>query len=68
MSTLIPSVAYYRIATAKQGASIPAQRAQVEACAAWHGFQIARKHQEEAISGNDLGLDLTPEKRKEGQQ
>ncbi len=68
MSTLIPAVAYYRIATAKQGASIPIQRAKVEAYADRHGFQIVREYQDEAISGDDLGLRLTPEQRKEGQQ
>ncbi len=50
---MIPAVAYYRMSSDKQEASIPAQRTEVQAYAAKHGFQIIREYQDEAISGDD---------------
>jgi DNA invertase Pin-like site-specific DNA recombinase len=48
----IPAVAYYRMSTDKQEASIPAQRTEVEAYAAKHGYHIIREYLDEGISGD----------------
>ena len=50
---LIPAVVYYRMSTDKQDASIPAQRGEVEAYAARHGFKIIREYIDEGISGDN---------------
>jgi site-specific DNA recombinase len=52
MSHPTRAVAYYRMSTEKQEASIPAQRTEVEAYAAKHGYQIVREYKDEGISGD----------------
>lgn len=59
---MIPTVAYYRMSTDKQETSIPAQRAEVAAYAASHGYTIVREYLDEGISGD------ATEKRKGFQQ
>src|SRR5947209_4391932 len=45
-------VAYYRMSDDKQEASIPAQRAEVQAYAAKHGYRIIREYVDKGISGD----------------
>jgi site-specific DNA recombinase len=45
-------VAYYRMSTDRQEASIPAQRTEVQAYAAKHGHKIIREYLDEGISGD----------------
>jgi DNA invertase Pin-like site-specific DNA recombinase len=52
MSKPIPAVAYYRVSTDKQEASIPAQRVEVQGWAARNGYRIVREYQDEGISGD----------------
>ena len=52
MSHATRAVAYYRMSTEKQEASIPAQRTEVEAYATKHGYQIIREYKDEGISGD----------------
>ena len=52
MSHATRAVSYYRVSTEKQEASIPAQRTEVEAYAAKHGYQIVREYKDEGISGD----------------
>jgi DNA invertase Pin-like site-specific DNA recombinase len=47
------AAAYYRKSTDRQEASIPTQRAEVQAYAARHGYTIIREYQDEGISGDD---------------
>jgi site-specific DNA recombinase len=47
------AVAYYRMSTGRQEASIPDQRAAVEKLAAKEGYVIVREYLDEAISGDD---------------
>jgi len=49
---LIRVVAYYRMSDDKQEDSIPAQRTEVQAYAAKHGYQIIREYLDEGISGD----------------
>src|SRR5262245_35785225 len=51
-SSLIPAVAYYRMSTDKQEASVPAQREAVEAHADRHGYRLVREYTDEGISGD----------------
>lgn len=46
-----PAVAYYRMSSDKQEASIPAQRTEVEAYAAENGYRIIRDYVDKGISG-----------------
>ena len=46
-----PAVAYYRMSSDKQEASIPDQRTEVEAYAAENGYRILREYVDEGISG-----------------
>ena len=48
----VPAVAYYRMSTDRQAASIPAQREAVEAYARQHGYHIVREYTDEGISGD----------------
>ncbi len=48
----IPAVAYYRMSTDKQEASIPAQREAVEMYADANGYEITREYIDEGISGD----------------
>jgi DNA invertase Pin-like site-specific DNA recombinase len=50
---LIPAVAYYRMSSDKQEASIPAQRSAVETYAEQHGYKIVRAYADEGISGSE---------------
>jgi DNA invertase Pin-like site-specific DNA recombinase len=52
MSAPIPAVAYYRMSTDRQEASIPEQREAVHAYAAKHSLAIIREYQDEGISGD----------------
>ncbi len=47
-----PAVAYYRMSSDKQEASIPAQIKAVEHYAEQHGFEILRDYRDEGISGD----------------
>lgn len=58
----IPAVAYYRMSTDKQDASIPAQRTEVERYAAANGYRIIREYIDAGISGD------ATEKRKQFQK
>ena len=49
---LIPAVAYYRMSSDKQEASIPEQREAVEAYAKAHDYRIVREYLDEGISGD----------------
>jgi site-specific DNA recombinase len=49
----IPAVAYYRMSSDRQEASVPEQRAAVQAYAAKHHFQIVREYEDLGISGDD---------------
>jgi DNA invertase Pin-like site-specific DNA recombinase len=49
----IPAVAYYRMSSDKQEASIPAQREAVEKLARTRGYTIVREYKDEGISGDD---------------
>ena len=49
----ISAVAYYRMSSNKQDASIPAQRKAVEQLAKEHGYLIIREYCDEGISGDD---------------
>jgi DNA invertase Pin-like site-specific DNA recombinase len=49
---LVPAVAYYRMSSDKQEASIPAQRSEVQAYAAKYGYRIVREYLDEGISGD----------------
>lgn len=53
MSETIAAVAYYRMSSDRQEASIPAQRTEVQAYAARHGYRIIREYRDEGISGDD---------------
>src|SRR6478672_3470298 len=50
---LIPAVAYYRMSSEKQVASIPEQREAVARYAHDHGYHIIREYYDEGISGDD---------------
>jgi DNA invertase Pin-like site-specific DNA recombinase len=52
MPALEPAVTYYRMSRDRQEASIPAQREEVEAYAARHGYTIIREYADEGISGD----------------
>jgi len=52
MSSPIPAVAYYRMSTDRQEASIPAQREAVRAYAARNALAIVREYTDEGISGD----------------
>jgi site-specific DNA recombinase len=52
LAALIRAVAYYRMSTDKQDASIPAQRKAVVAYALKHGYRIIREYIDEGISGD----------------
>jgi site-specific DNA recombinase len=56
MSTKDPSrgVAYYRMSTAKQEASIPEQRAWAHRAAQAHGVEIVAEFQDDGICGDDM--------------
>lgn len=49
---LIPAVAYYRMSSDKQEASIPEQREAVQRYAADHSYRIVREYLDEGISGD----------------
>jgi DNA invertase Pin-like site-specific DNA recombinase len=49
---LIPAVAYYRVSTDQQEASIPRQREAVLAYAKVNGYHVLREYQDEGISGD----------------
>ena len=51
MATTVKAVAYYRMSSDKQEASIGDQRTAVEAYAAAHNYQIVREYLDEGISG-----------------
>lgn len=51
MKATIPAVAYYRMSTDKQEASIPDQRKAVEKFAEQNGYRILREYSDEGISG-----------------
>jgi len=51
-SKKVPAVAYYRMSSGKQEASIPAQVKAVEQYAEIHGFEIIREYRDEGISGD----------------
>jgi site-specific DNA recombinase len=53
MTNLIPAVAYYRMSSDRQEASIPAQRVEVAAYAEKHGYHILREYKDEGISGDE---------------
>ena len=46
---LIPAVAYYRMSSDKQEASIPEQREAVQAYAKAHGYRIVREYLDEGL-------------------
>jgi DNA invertase Pin-like site-specific DNA recombinase len=48
----VRAVAYYRMSTDRQEASIPRQRESVQAYAARHGYTILREYLDEGISGD----------------
>jgi DNA invertase Pin-like site-specific DNA recombinase len=48
----VRAVAYYRMSTDRQEASIPRQRESVEAYAATHGYAIIREYADEGVSGD----------------
>ena len=50
-AALIPAVAYYRMSTDKQDASIPRQRSAVTKYASAHGYDIINEYADEGISG-----------------
>jgi DNA invertase Pin-like site-specific DNA recombinase len=50
---IIPAVAYYRMSTDRQEASIPDQREAVEKLAKQRGYRIVREYKDEGISGDD---------------
>jgi site-specific DNA recombinase len=50
---LVNAVAYYRMSSDKQEASIPAQRGEVERLAERRGYKIIREYVDEGISGDD---------------
>src|SRR4051812_26230376 len=50
---IVRAVAYYRMSTDKQEASIAEQRAAVTKLAAGRGYLIAREYTDEGISGDD---------------
>jgi site-specific DNA recombinase len=50
---LIPAVAYYRMSSDKQVATIPEQREAVLRYAREHGYHIVREYIDEGISGDD---------------
>jgi DNA invertase Pin-like site-specific DNA recombinase len=52
MSTPVKAVAYYRMSTDKQEASIPRQRESVQAYAKVNGYEIVREYKDEGISGD----------------
>ena len=52
MSHATQAVAYYRMSTEKQEASIPRQRESVEAFAKANGYEIIREYVDEGISGD----------------
>src|SRR5262245_20670968 len=52
-TVLLSAVAYYRMSSDRQEASIPDQRAAVEAHAVKHGYQIIREYMDPGISGDD---------------
>lgn len=56
--TLIPAVAYFRMSSDQQEASIPDQRKAVEKYAEQHGYKIIREYADEGIAGwrNDREL------------
>src|SRR6478735_2220884 len=49
----ISAVAYYRMSTDRQEASIPDQREAVEKLARKQGYKIVREYADEGISGDD---------------
>jgi site-specific DNA recombinase len=49
----IPAVAYYRMSTGRQEASIPEQRTAVATLARDKGYRIIREYMDEGISGDD---------------
>jgi DNA invertase Pin-like site-specific DNA recombinase len=49
---LVPAVAYYRMSSDRQEASIAEQREAVERYAAEHGYRIVREYIDEGISGD----------------
>jgi site-specific DNA recombinase len=49
---MIRAVAYYRMSTERQEASIPAQREAVQTYAQKHHYQIIREYRDEGISGD----------------
>jgi DNA invertase Pin-like site-specific DNA recombinase len=51
--TSLRAVAYYRMSTDRQEASIPDQREAVEKLARQKGYTIAREYKDEGISGDD---------------
>jgi site-specific DNA recombinase len=53
MGDSIPAVAYYRMSTDRQEASIPDQRSAVEKLAHEQGYRIVREYMDEGISGDD---------------
>jgi DNA invertase Pin-like site-specific DNA recombinase len=51
---MIPSVAYFRMSSARQETSIPQQKAWAETAAKLHGLQVLRSFEDEAIPGDEL--------------
>jgi DNA invertase Pin-like site-specific DNA recombinase len=52
MSEGVSAVAYYRMSTDRQEASIPAQQSEVHAYARKHGYRIIREYRDDGISGD----------------
>jgi DNA invertase Pin-like site-specific DNA recombinase len=52
VSELIPAVAYYRMSTDQQEASVPRQREAVQAWSKVNGYRIIREYVDEGISGD----------------
>src|SRR4051794_19216939 len=50
---IVPAVAYYRMSTDRQEASIPTQREAVEKLARQRGYVVVREYLDEGISGDD---------------
>jgi DNA invertase Pin-like site-specific DNA recombinase len=51
----IPAVAYYRMSTTSQEASVPEQRAWAERAARANGVELVKEFQDDGIPGSEIG-------------